>query len=522
MSYAASPADSAPSTPAPPGSTPQTSGPQMSGAERAVFALGDVFGGGAAATLAVLYLFYLTDIVGLPPGLAGTTVVVSKVWDAINHPLMGVITDRTRTRWGRRKPWIFAGALLLPPAMAGLWAPIGDWESQSAKVWFVIIAHLLWTTVASIVAVPYGSLSTEITTDPDERSRVNILRLGCATFSAVGCTLVMNALVNAFTEGHLSVTALYVSLFVGFGTFFAVPLLLVARFTHERAPVAEHPDAFNLAVVVSPFRIASFRRLTAMYLCPSITIDIVTSVILYYALYAVPGVRTVLFAGIFAVVTLVMLPVLLRLVDRVDKNVIYYTGIPLSILAMVAIAFYPSGTIVWPVYVLAGIFAIGLAAAQVMIWVMFPDVIDDAELTTGQRNAGAFSGLMTLTRGLSTALAIQLIGLMLQLTGYRVPTDYFQPTQPDAVQIGIRATMAAKRMELVPARKRNRQSTVRTSLPTKEASIAPMAKLLRTSDAARPRYRGAQCSAIRAEQGPQMPPTAIPVTKRRTSQAPQV
>ena len=73
---------------------------------------------------------------------------------------------------------------------------------------------------------------------------------------------------------------------------------------------------------------------------------------------------------------------------------------------------------------------------------MFPDVIDDAELTTGQRNAGAFSGLMTLTRGLSTALAIQLIGLMLQLTGYRVPTDYFQPTQPDAVQIGIRATMA--------------------------------------------------------------------------------
>ena len=120
MSYAASPADSAPSTPAPPGFTPQTSGPQMSGAERAVFALGDVFGGGAAATLAVLYLFYLTDIVGLPPGLAGTTVVVSKVWDAINHPLMGIITDRTRTRWGRRRPWIFAGALLLPPAMAGL------------------------------------------------------------------------------------------------------------------------------------------------------------------------------------------------------------------------------------------------------------------------------------------------------------------------------------------------------------------------------------------------------------------
>ncbi len=442
MSYAVSPTGNAPS-PLPPEPAPLTGpGPQMSRAERVIFACGDAFGGGAAATLAVLYLFYLTDIVGLPPGLAGTTVVVSKVWDAINHPLMGVITDRTRSRWGRRKPWIFAGALLLPPAMAGLWAPIGDWESQTAKVWFVIIAHLLWTTVASIVAVPYGSLSTEISTDPDERSRVDILRLGCATFSAVGCTLVMNALVNAFTEGDLSVTALYVSLFVGFGTFFAVPLLLVARFTHERAPVSEHPDAFNLAVVISPFRIASFRRLTAMYLCPSITIDIVTSVILYYALYAVPGVRTVLFAGIFALVTMVMLPVLLRLVERIDKNRIYYTGLPLSVLAMIGIAFYPTGVPVWPVYLLSGIFAVGLAAAQVMVWVMFPDVVDDGEVVQGARNAGSFSGVMVLVRTLASALATFAVGWVLEFTGYQhARQGQSRLPQPDSALWGIRLTM---------------------------------------------------------------------------------
>ncbi|MBK8468727.1 MAG: MFS transporter [Actinomycetales bacterium] len=430
MSYAASSAGKAPG------------GPQMSGMERAVFAFGDVFGGGAAATLAVLYLFYLTDIVGLPPGLAGTTVVVSKIWDAINHPLMGVITDRTRSRWGRRKPWIFVGALLLPPAMAGLWAPIGDWESQTAKVWFVILAHLFWTTVASIVAVPYGSLSTEVTTNPDERSRVNVLRLGCATFSAVGCTLVMNALVNAFTEGQLSMMGLYVSLFAGFGTFFAVPLLFVARFTHERAPVSEHPDAFTLAVVISPFKVASFRRLTAMYLCPSITIDIVTAVILYYALYAVPGVRTVLFAGIFAVVTLVMLPVLLKLVDRVDKHVIYYTGLPAAVLAMVGIAFYPSGMALWPVYVLCAVFAVGLAAAQVMVWVMFPDVVDDGEVMQGTRNAGSFSGVMVLVRTLASALATFVVGWVLELTGYQHSRNgQTRLPQPDSALWGIRLTM---------------------------------------------------------------------------------
>ena len=159
-------------------------------------------------------------------------------------------------------------------------------------------------------------------------------------------------------------------------------------------------------------------------------------------LYAVPGVRTVLFAGIFAVVTMVMLPVLLRLVERVDKNVIYYTGIPLSILAMIGIAFYPSGIAVWPVYLLAGIFAVGLAAAQVMIWVMFPDVVDDGELAQGARNAGSFSGVMVLVRTLASALATFAVGWVLEFTGYQhARHGEARLAQPDSALWGIRLTM---------------------------------------------------------------------------------
>ncbi|MBK7273746.1 MAG: MFS transporter [Actinomycetales bacterium] len=141
-------------------------------------------------------------------------------------------------------------------------------------------------------------------------------------------------------------------------------------------------------------------------------------------------------------VTLVMLPVLLRLVDRVDKNVIYYTGIPLSILAMIVIAFYPSGTIVWPVYVLAGIFAIGLAAAQVMIWVMFPDVVDDGEIAQGARNAGSFSGVMVLVRTMASALATFAVGWVLEFTGYQhARHGEARLAQPESALWGIRLTM---------------------------------------------------------------------------------
>lgn len=240
-------------------------GPQMSAVERWAFAAGDCFGGGAAATIAVLYLFYLTDILGMAPGMAGMTILVSKIWDALNHPLMGLITDRTRTKWGRRRPWILGGAVLIPPGMAALWAPIGDWN-DGAKLWFVIIAHLAWTTIASIVAVPYASLSAEVTTYPAERNRVNVMRLAFATLSGAGSTLVMSILVADFKAGSLTITQLYLSLIFGFGLFFAVPLLGVALHTHERAPIPGHLEKLSVKAVVAPLRLRSFRYLTVMYL----------------------------------------------------------------------------------------------------------------------------------------------------------------------------------------------------------------------------------------------------------------
>ena len=114
MTGVATPSEGAPTVP----TAPAIPSRQMPWHERVIFASGDTFGGGSAATIAVLYLFYLTDIIGLPPGVAGATIVVSKVWDAVNHPIFGMWSDNTRSRWGRRRPWIFVGALLIPIGQA--------------------------------------------------------------------------------------------------------------------------------------------------------------------------------------------------------------------------------------------------------------------------------------------------------------------------------------------------------------------------------------------------------------------
>ena len=126
-----------------------TSRPQMTTPERIVFAAGDIFGGGGAALISVLYLFYLTDVIGIPPGYAGLALLIPKIWDAINDPLMGALSDNARTRWGRRRPFIAVGGSLLAFAMAAIWAPIGGWESTTAKTLWAIGAQMAAMAKAS-------------------------------------------------------------------------------------------------------------------------------------------------------------------------------------------------------------------------------------------------------------------------------------------------------------------------------------------------------------------------------------
>lgn len=414
---------------------------QMPWHERLVFAGGDTFGGGSAATIAVLYLFYLTDIIGLPPGVAGATIVVSKVWDAVNHPIFGLWSDNTRSRWGRRRPWIFVGAIFLPLGQAFLWAPIGSWTSEPAKVAFVIAGHLAYTTIASVVLVPFASLSAEVSTDPDERNTVNVMRLAVAALSGVGCTLLMSALLNGYKDGHVEVMTLYYVLVFGLGTLFALPLLAVAVRVHERAPVPAQAH-LSWRAMVSPLRVREFRQLTALYLCPALTLDIVTALIIYYAIYVVRGVNTTVFFAIFFVIILVTFVVVGRLVKRVDKPVIYRRLIPLGIVAVGAVAFYPSDGPAIGVYVLAVLVAAGLAGSQTMTWIMFPDVVDAGELEQGERNAGSFSGLLVFVRSLASALAIWILGETLSLTGYHRPHgSYAAATQPASALLAIRLSL---------------------------------------------------------------------------------
>ena len=107
---------------------------------------------------AIFYVIYLTDVVGLEPRLASFGGLVGVIWDAVNDPIVGFLTDRTHSRWGRRMPFLFWFAIPFGLSFIMLWsAP--KWDNQIALLIYVTLSFMIADTLQTLISVPYLSLT---------------------------------------------------------------------------------------------------------------------------------------------------------------------------------------------------------------------------------------------------------------------------------------------------------------------------------------------------------------------------
>lgn len=150
------------------------------------YGVGDFAANLAFQSIALFYVFFLTDVFGISPSWAGVIFLIAKVWNAVVDPIMGYITDHTHSRFGRKRPYLLFGAVPLGIVFALLFfAPdlVPSAVSPYPRFIWALVTFLVFSTMISVVNVPYGALTADLTLDMNERSNLTGYRM---TFAVIG------------------------------------------------------------------------------------------------------------------------------------------------------------------------------------------------------------------------------------------------------------------------------------------------------------------------------------------------
>lgn len=387
------------------------------------------------ASLQFFLLFFLTDVLAINPGLAGTALLVGKLtWDMINDPLIGYLSDRTRTRLGRRRPYMLVGALPLALATWVLFS-IPNGLTGATAFLVILLAFLFYDTMHTMVSVPYSALTPELTHDYDERTGLTAVRMVFSVLGYIVGAAATVALAGLF-QGALGLTekAAYSGVGAVFGVLAAAAVLTTALSVRERRRSEAPPSQLKpIPAVRQTLRNRPFVRLVGAFFISSFSFALMTSLLPFYLTYQLDMEDQVplVLLTMLATIGIFLFP-WKKIADRINKGPAYALGLFIACLAVIATFFLPYGPTPL-IYVIAFVAGFGFSAQWVFPWSMLPDVVEHDQLQTQERREGIYYGVWALLTKVTDALGVAAGGWALSAFGY-VPNI----VQTDMARLGIR------------------------------------------------------------------------------------
>ena len=404
---------------------------KLSRLTKIIYGSGDIGFSLTTTIVAAYFLFFLTNVVGIRPAVAGIAILIGRSWDYINDPIIGHISDRTRSRWGRRRPFLLFGALPFALGFTMMWFK-PPWDNLIALTAYYAVAYVIFDTAATFVYMPYYALTPELTEDYDERTSLTSYRM---FYSIVGSLLAFTVplmIVGSFSPENTGKILLMGAIF---GLFSALPLLLVFAYTREKPEFIEQAQPTFKDSLKAAFKNKPFVFGAVIYLITWVSFDILTTVLLFFIKFVMgrEADSDLIMATIF-VVAIFALPFWEWTSRKLNKRLAYAAGIAFWAVVQVVLITMNASSPLTLILFLCGLAGIGVGAAHVLPWSIIPDAIEWDEYQTGERHEGMFYSLVTLMQKIASSVAIPLTAVFLDLTHY-VPNS---TTQPASALLGIR------------------------------------------------------------------------------------
>jgi GPH family glycoside/pentoside/hexuronide:cation symporter len=379
---------------------------------------------------------FYTDVVGVNIAMLGYLLLAVRLFDAVTDPAIGFLSDKTKTRFGRRRPYIAVGAIFLSLSMYFLFNP-PEASPYFETIWFGVTIFCLFFFWTAIV-VPYESLGPEITFDYDERTTLLGMRDGALIAGTLAAASSPAAVAWAFglsptDEGERAkffwIAVLYAPLLVAFCWWCVLSI-------RERPQLFRGDKQGLLQGLREVSQNRPFIILLISYIVAAFGSNLPATLILYYVEYVLQSKQADLFLLIYFATGVLFLPGWIYMARKLEKKVTWLTAMVINTGAFLGVFFLGPGDA--HIYgVLVFLSGIGLGATLAIPSAMQADVIDYDELISGQRREGQYIGIWSITKKLAAALGVGLALSILGAVGYTPNVE-----QSEQVQFTLRVLYA--------------------------------------------------------------------------------
>ncbi|KAF0227467.1 MAG: glycoside/pentoside/hexuronide transporter [Erysipelotrichaceae bacterium] len=363
-----------------------------------------------------LVMFYYTDVALIKPEVVASIMFFTRLWDAINDPLMGMIVDKTKTRFGKLRPYLMA--VPIPLAIFTILTFAVPNMSESIRVLYAIISYNLWSMTYTVSDIPYWGMSVAITDNPKERLHlVTMVRIFCNVGMAIGILvppILINSLGGSTVENVAGNSQAYLYTAMIIGIIGSALFALAGFFTKERVhQVSTETPKFRILAKNKPLLVLQTSRILGSFRM------VIATAGLYFANknLADPTQYTILGGILIAAMIFSMFfaPLCVRLWG---KKLSYNYSLILGFVAHAVLFIVGYENLIF-VFGLLFISGISLGINDVVVYSIVGDTVDYLEHKTGQRAEGMVFSLNTFTTILQSALGLAFIGIVLSLVGYQ-------------------------------------------------------------------------------------------------------